>query len=150
MTHRATGTRHRRPATTNLPKLKSFLNLIRTSYSLSSPRPPEVLTHVHPPDPSIHPPVLSSFTYLVSFCLPSSRNHLLLLESFHLKKKPILSYFFLYLSLFLSLSLSFYPVTRPHTAADATATSCCARFEKLSNVENPEQPTHARPCQFRG
>jgi len=39
VTRRAMGTSHRRVATTNLPKLKPFLNLIRTSYSLSSPVP---------------------------------------------------------------------------------------------------------------
>jgi len=67
VTRRATGTSHRRAATTNLPKLKSFLNLIRTSYSLSSPRPPEVLTHM-----SIWSLVPRVPRFLLSF-LPSNR-----------------------------------------------------------------------------
>lgn len=49
VTRRVSRTNNRRVATTNLPKLKSFLNLIRTSYSLSSPRPSKC-SPVHPPE----------------------------------------------------------------------------------------------------
>lgn len=100
VTRRATGTNHRKAATTNLPKLKSFLILIRTSYSLSSPRPPEVLTHVHPPDPSIHPSACPLVPRVPRFLLPSFQSQLPFPCNLSSPRKLILYH----LSLSLSLS----------------------------------------------
>jgi len=136
VTRRATGTSHRRAATTNLPKLKSFLNLIRTSYSLSSrPRPLEVLTHmsIHP-DPSIHPcpPDLSSLAYLVSFFpsfLPSNRRPLFPLNHSPFQKTDP--------SLFFSLFLSLFILTWPHIATNATATAAMSGSKNSNVREHP-------------
>lgn len=153
VTRRVMGTSHRKAATTNLPKLKSFLNLIRTSYSLSSPRPPwSAHLYFHPPR-FIHPcpPVRSSprvprFPSFLSSFQPQIS--LLLTHLFFSKAKqtdipplPPSPFFFLFLSFFIP--------TWPHTAADATATAVTPSSKK-SNVLRvlPVPPTHARPCLF--
>lgn len=67
-------------ATTNLPKLKSFLNLIRTSYSLSSPRPSKCSP--------IHPPEIDLSIYLSPLSSPASLAYHLVSSSSFLPALP--------------------------------------------------------------
>lgn len=150
VTRRATGTSHRRAATTNLPKLKSFLNLIRTSYSLSSPRPPEVLTHMSiNPDPSIHVHLTSrpSRTSFPSF-LPSFQSQAsLFLKSLSFSKEtdpllpPSLS-----LSLFFSFSLSLSWHDR--TLLPMPPPQLLRPVRKIRTLRASELFIHTRSCLF--
>jgi len=139
VTRRVRGTSHRKAATTNLPKLKSFLNLIRTSYSLSSPRPPwSAHLYFHPPR-FIHPcpPVLSSLAYLVSF-FPfffSTADLFSLHFSFSKTKQTDPSH----LSFF---SFFLYPDTTAHCCR-CYRHSCYAQFEKVERAKST-RATH--PC----
>lgn len=145
VTRRATGTSHRRAATTNLPKLKSFLNLIRTSYSLSSPRFPEVLTHmsIHP-DPSIHvhltsrPSRISFPSFLPFFQSQAS----LFLKSLSFSKNW--SFSFSLSSLSISISLSWHD----RTLLPMPPPQLLRPVRKIRTLRASELSIHVRSCLF--